>query len=76
MSDTDSFLYEIRDTKSDLYVDMSDYMHLFDNQAQVFFINMLVLKCMQMLCCFFCFFFLFFFFFCVFFVKYTNTSNR
>ena len=30
MSDTDSFLYEIRDTKSDLYMDMSDYMHLFD----------------------------------------------
>lgn len=30
MTDTDSFLYEIRDTKSDLYVDMRDYMHLFD----------------------------------------------
>ena len=30
MSDTDSLLYEIRDTKADLYVDMSDYMHLFD----------------------------------------------
>ena len=30
MTDTDSFLYEIRDTKSDLYMDMRDYLHLFD----------------------------------------------
>ena len=30
MTDTDSFLYEIRDTKSDLYMDMRDYIYLFD----------------------------------------------
>ena len=27
MTDTDSFLYEIRDTKSDLYVDLRDCMY-------------------------------------------------
>ena len=30
MTDTDFFLYEIRDTKSDLYMDMRDYIYLFD----------------------------------------------
>ena len=30
LTDTDSFLYEIRDTKSDLYMDMEDYTYLFD----------------------------------------------
>lgn len=30
MTDTDLFLFEIRGTMSDLYVDMRDYLHLFD----------------------------------------------
>lgn len=30
MTDTDSFLYEIQNTHSDLYLDMMDYMHLWD----------------------------------------------
>ena len=30
MTDTDSFLYQIIGTKSDLYLDMTDYMHLWD----------------------------------------------
>ena len=30
MTDTDSFLFEIKDTKSDLYIDMLDYSHYFD----------------------------------------------
>ena len=30
MTDTDSFLYDIRDTKSDVRVDMKDYMYLFN----------------------------------------------
>ena len=30
MTDTDSFLYELKDTKCDLYLEMLDYMHLLD----------------------------------------------
>lgn len=30
MTDTDSFLYQLVDTKSDLYLDMMDYTHLWD----------------------------------------------
>lgn len=30
MTDTDSFLYQIKGTKSDLYLDMMDYMYLWD----------------------------------------------
>lgn len=30
MTDTDSFLYELKDTKCDLYLEMLDFMHLWD----------------------------------------------
>ena len=29
MTDTDSFLFQLKDTKSDVYLGMRDYMHLF-----------------------------------------------
>ena len=30
MTNTDSFLFQLKDTKSDVYLDMRDNMHLFD----------------------------------------------
>ena len=33
MTDTDSFLFEIHDTKTDLYMDMKDALHWFDTSS-------------------------------------------
>ena len=37
MTDTDSFLFEIHDTKTDLYMNMKDALHWFD--TSIFFVD-------------------------------------